>query len=344
MQILPCSSRHSLAIPSTISFLQTMIRFWPGDNNQLTPRAEKNPFDDHHQHPTHHNLNYVPSPGPSTPTTHPLLAINSPFIPSSTLTSSAYGGGGGSVTSDLTPTSSLGGFPAAQPTTQLSLHAPVFNMQQPPPGHRNKSLASILTSSPSTPPQTTASKGQIHVKLIQARALNVRTMHARPYVVVQFEQNEFVGRDPTDETDKEVKGTAISRQPSSNAVSALGAIGSKAAALDASKKGSRPNSTNPSPSSSVAPKSSLPPVGGASNGLFGRLSAHNPIWKHEVSLYALFLTYLQLTHLFTSDVTSEESLITFNVYDRAVSDQGFLGTVQIKPALVHDHTVDQWYK
>lgn len=45
-----------------------------------------------------------------------------------------------------------------------------------------------------------------------------------------------------------------------------------------------------------------------------------------------------------SDVTSEESLITFNVYDRFVEDQGFLGTVQVKPILVHDHTVDQWIK
>lgn len=45
-----------------------------------------------------------------------------------------------------------------------------------------------------------------------------------------------------------------------------------------------------------------------------------------------------------SDVTSEAELITVNVYDRAVSDQGFLGTVQIKPVLIHDHTVDQWYK
>ena len=48
--------------------------------------------------------------------------------------------------------------------------------------------------------------------------------------------------------------------------------------------------------------------------------------------------------MFDSDVTSEQSAITFNIYDRAVSDLGFLGTVQIKPALVHDHTVDQWYK
>ena len=52
------------------------------------------------------------------------------------------------------------------------------------------------------------SRGQIHVKLISARGLNVRSVKARPYVVVQFEQNEFVSRDPTEETDKEIKGVA----------------------------------------------------------------------------------------------------------------------------------------
>ena len=45
-----------------------------------------------------------------------------------------------------------------------------------------------------------------------------------------------------------------------------------------------------------------------------------------------------------SDVTSDDSVITFNVYDRAAEDQGFLGALEIKPVLVHDHTVDQWYK
>lgn len=48
-----------------------------------------------------------------------------------------------------------------------------------------------------------------------------------------------------------------------------------------------------------------------------------------------------LTH---SDVTSEDSTITLNIYDRAVPDLGFLGSVQIKPVLKHEHTVDQWYK
>lgn len=45
-----------------------------------------------------------------------------------------------------------------------------------------------------------------------------------------------------------------------------------------------------------------------------------------------------------SDVTSEESTVTFNIYDRAADDLGFLGTMQIKPVLVHEHTVDQWYR
>ena len=52
---------------------------------------------------------------------------------------------------------------------------------------------------------------------------------------------------------------------------------------------------------------------------------------------------LRIDH-YHSDVTSELSLATFTVYDRSVQEHGFLGTVQIKPVLTHDHTVDQWYK
>lgn len=48
--------------------------------------------------------------------------------------------------------------------------------------------------------------------------------------------------------------------------------------------------------------------------------------------------------VFDSDVTSDQSVITFNVYDRADEEQHFLGMVEIKPVLKHDHTVDQWYK
>ena len=33
-----------------------------------------------------------------------------------------------------------------------------------------------------------------------------------------------------------------------------------------------------------------------------------------------------------------------NIYDRSEDLHTFVGTVQIKPTLIHDHTVDHWYK
>ncbi|KXN87888.1 Serine/threonine-protein kinase SCH9 [Leucoagaricus sp. SymC.cos] len=214
-------------------------------------------------------------------------------------------------------------------------------MQQPPKGHKKPLQNSAPKPSPS-PPQNSApsaSKGQIHLKLIQARGLNVRSQDARPYAVVQFEQSEFISRDPTDESDREVRGKPTSRSNAvvSSALSALGAIGSKVAAREAASSKSSKDSNNGSPTSSISSaRSSIaastpptaPTAATSTTSFFGRLPAHNPVWKHEVSF----------------DVTSEDSQITCNVYDRAVSDQGFLGTVKIKPVLVHDHTVDDWFK
>ncbi|KAJ6486708.1 kinase-like domain-containing protein [Mycena sanguinolenta] len=159
----------------------------------------------------------------------------------------------------------------------------------------------------STATSDTFSKGQIHVKLVQARDLRVKSSPARPYVSVEFEQNEFISRDPTNATDTP---TAV---PTSRAMSVLSAIGSKAAAAEDSRRGTKASGES---------SNSLP------TGPFDRISPYNPIWKHEVSF----------------DVFSEASLITFNVYDGADSNHTFLGTVQIKPVLVHDNTIDQWYK
>ncbi|KAF5393815.1 hypothetical protein D9757_000227 [Collybiopsis confluens] len=312
-----------------------MLKLWPttpSAMDQLTPRIdakghEQNPFD-------------TPTGSYRQPSiNHPLLtptriAVHSPFVPAS-----AY-----SLESPLTPhgptspnqTSAHAAFAASLPTTSLSLHAPDFNMQLPPPKSKSSLSAnksSETPPSPAPPPSlnsassrdstsTPVSKGQIHVKLIQARGLNVRSISARPYVVVQFEQNEFISRDPTDETDKEVKGTAttlLPKQPSSTAMNALAAVKRRSGGTSA------PESKDTSPVSSVGSKGSSGLSGG---GLFGRLSAHNPVWKHEVSF----------------DVTNSDSLVTFNVYDRAVDDTGFLGILQVKPVLIHDHSVDQWYK
>ncbi|THG94194.1 hypothetical protein EW145_g8190, partial [Phellinidium pouzarii] len=199
---------------------------------------------------------------------------------------------------------------------------------------QTQAQAQARARAPSPTPSIAISRGQLHLKLIHARALHVLSAHARPYVVVQFEQNEFVSREPIHELDKEARGvpTSLSRNSSSSALSALGAINDRA--IHAAKRS--PASPPTSPQSSVSSARSAP----ASDRLttttttahhhpsFARMSAHNPVWKHEVSF----------------DVTSDQSVITFNVYDRAEDDQNFLGMVEIKPVLKHDHTVDQWYK
>ncbi|KAL1723631.1 putative serine/threonine protein kinase [Schizophyllum commune] len=202
-------------------------------------------------------------------------------------------------------------------------------MSSPP--RSSKRPAPDLSPAPSPSPAPAgpnASKGKIHVKLIQARGLNVPSPNSRPYVVVTYDQSEFVSRDPTDETDKEVRGvptrnangatTPVNPPPTSSS-SALAALGKVSAAIDKATNGTKSNNT--SPVSSLG-------SGKSDKSLFGRLSAHNPVWKHEVAF----------------DVTSSKSQLTFNVYDRTQLNQGFLGMVQITPTLVHDHTVDQWYK
>lgn len=269
----------------------SMIKLWPsiGHNtsplDQLTPRAapngqeRANPFE-------------LPA-GPSSPTQgtqtptfyhHHLLNTN-PSTPSAAVPRSV---------ADLTPhlfqaqplTPTSPGGSLALPTTQLSLHAPDFNMRQPPPSKQRQPTAdkstktsssstssgSSISNAPGPTPTAGPSKGQIHVKLIQARGLNVRSTTARPYAVVQFEQNEFVSRDPIDEMGKEVKGTAttISRNGSSNALSALNAIGAKV--------GRGKGSNGSSPASSVSSGQS------ALSLMLGRLPSHSPVWKHEVTL------------------------------------------------------------
>ncbi|TFY83934.1 hypothetical protein EWM64_g52 [Hericium alpestre] len=333
-----------------------MIKLWPSSfGEQLTPKAsavngqrERNPFEDSLPGGAQtHSPSTAPQPQPQpqhNPPHHHLLTTHAQ--------PPATAPGDATPLGQISP--SLGGNTQGLPTTSLSLHAPDFNMQLPP--SKRSSLAPPTVSRPadakspsgststpkstrgstsaSTPgPTSGISKGQIHVKLISARGLNVPSIHSRPYVVVVFEQNEFVSRDPIAESDKEVKGVAISRAPSSVAINALGAIGSKAAAQDAALRARGTSTSTPSSSGSSSSKSSLSVPKPSGNqtpiGLLGgRMSAHNPVWKHEVSF----------------DVTSDQSTIAFNIYDRSPSEHHFLGNVQFKPVLIHDHTVDQWYK
>ncbi|KAG8960477.1 hypothetical protein FRC03_006484 [Tulasnella sp. 419] len=287
-----------------------MLKLW-GPHDQTTPRASDraNPFDSISVKSNAGGL------GHSSGGSH--LSLSSLAAASGT----------------RTPTLTAG------PTTHLSLHAPEFNQLampqlKAPPLMRNQtaaSAASVLsttsangTNANASPANSGQSRGQLHVKLIQARGLNVRSSRARPYVVVQFEHNEFVSREPTTDTDKEVKGVPqpLSRNSSSTALASLAASGIARAfeAASRARSSTGPNLT-PQPSSAVSGTSSPSPFGSG-------LSPHNPVWKHEVSF----------------DVTSDQSTITFTVYDRAEEEEVFLGMLEVKPVLKHELTVDQWLK
>jgi hypothetical protein len=163
-------------------------------------------------------------------------------------------------------------------------------------------------------------RGQLHVKLIQARGLAVKSALSRPYVVVVYEQNEFISREPTREDEKEVKGkpTILSRQgssvnvnvtttptatiaQSSSAMSVLGGI-QKAFDIKPRSSPSPPNATitHPgvvadSPEEGRGAQSSSRSSSGSSGGskVIKNQSgsppqsihnATNPVWKHQVSL------------------------------------------------------------
>ncbi|CAE7220281.1 unnamed protein product [Rhizoctonia solani] len=267
-----------------------MLKLWPSAaaDGQLTPKASdrksSNPFEASLSslHPT------MASTAPRTPTvTHHLLKTD----------------GVHDTTPLATPTI---GQPAAPATTQLSLNPPEFTLKSAPPLRRNHShTPSIKEKEPQA--GATSSRGQLHVKLIAARGLNVTSSRARPYVVVQFEQSEFISRDPIAESDAPVRGVPAALSRVSSAVNVTATKESGLARTIAAN----------TPGSSVS--------SGSSNGL-GSTPSHNPVWKHEVAF----------------DVTQDNTMITFTVYDRQEEDEAFLGMLELKPVLKHDHTVDQW--
>lgn len=116
-----------------------------------------------------------------------------------------------------------------------------------------------------------SSRGQLHIKVIQARGLRVHSSSSKPYVVVQFENNEFISRDPISDKEKEVRGTPqpLSRNNSSIALSSL------LKANDAATRGRSGTGPHLAPGGGVIPPHialGLP------------VSANNPTWKHEVTL------------------------------------------------------------
>ncbi|KAK0537573.1 Serine/threonine-protein kinase [Tilletia horrida] len=239
---------------------------------------------------------------------------------------------------------------AGLPTTSLSLTDPDFTMKLPP------AKATAAASSAAAAAAAAAAggggggqggatrnthgvRGHLTIKLISARNLRIASPHASPYAVVSFDKNEFVSREPTDEDTSDAKGDAVP-------VSAQSRVRTKTIIHPASA---------PLDPNSALSTSGLPPgaagadPGGGGGGGGQRASAalsngtapalpdepavaklRNPVWKHEV----------------TFDVTQEKCPIFISVYDRNAdgeSEEGFLGSRELRPRLVNHMSSDEWY-
>lgn len=163
-----------------------------------------------------------------------------------------------------------------------------------------------------------APRGKLSVKLISARHLSAPSSATRPYVVVTFDQNEFVSREPIHEEGEEVTGVAILKDVKEEAVAPPDAGGGPAngvngaaeggekvapavatspyagsgigRSLDAYKNGGGGGSPTPA-TASGAPATDLGSVtedeataGASTDDSLLCLSAYNPTWKHEVFL------------------------------------------------------------
>lgn len=200
--------------------------------------------------------------------------------------------------------------------------------------------------------ETLAPKGKLSVKLIAARSLSAPSHASRPYVVVTFDQNEFVSREPIHAEGEEATGVANARDGrdkngaaaataapglgAGDGIAANGAASGLGRALDAYRKVT-PDMLTPPATPVEAMTPSVPST--ASEHL--SFSAYNPTWKHEVFLSVLLSPCTALTRL--SDVMHEKSMIQVQIFDRSVEEEMFLGMAEIRPLLVNGHTVDQWF-
>lgn len=88
-----------------------------------------------------------------------------------------------------------------EPSVAISRTEPDFSFTTQPSAHQRSSRSG--TSS--------APRGKLVVKLIEARSLSAPSRSSRPYVVVTYDQNEFVSREPIDELAGDLVGVAKPR-------------------------------------------------------------------------------------------------------------------------------------
>lgn len=191
-----------------------------------------------------------------------------------------------------------------------------------------------------------APKGTLRIKIVAGRNLAITNPtpedaaadssgRPEPYVVIQFEQNEFVSRPahlPTPPPSVP-SGSGKSGKPTTSRSSSYGpslGIGSISRAFaDAARRNkSGSKKGTPGGSGATTPKNAEGSGTGSAGSWLGQGGAMaDPVWKEEVSF----------------DLTSSSSLIYVSVYDRSKAGEGFLGGREIKPAIRDGSVVDNWF-
>ncbi|ODN74163.1 hypothetical protein L202_07615 [Cryptococcus amylolentus CBS 6039] len=230
---------------------------------------------------------------------------------------------------------------AGQPTTGVTKGDTVgqtggigFGLHEPAKMRKamNKNdIASTASPTQSVRSPTTGPRGTLRVKVISGRGLAVANSpgaNSQPYVVIQFEKNEYVSRPPHPAASPSsvpfTTGTAQPVAPGNltRSTSGLGVGAISRAFADAVGRGKKEKDSN----GAMTPKAEDAPGGGGN--WLGKPGPGDPVWKEEVSF----------------DVTSSKPTLHLSVYDRCRDGEGFLGMLNIKPALQDGMVLDNWYK
>jgi hypothetical protein len=289
--------QHAQAPPSPSMSPSQSFASLGGPSDQATPRAS--------QQPTANPFDSVTTPGLSKATTG--LSI------SAGRASPAPAGFGGPIPSGLrTPTTHgfnhlpLGTPGAAQPTTGVTVGDTVgmsggmgFGLHEPPKMRRAMTAADGTKTpkkerghSPPTAAEEGGANGHagstprgiVNVRLVSARGLAIPTTtgyQPEPYVVIQFEQNEFVSRPPHPVAQPaSVPFTTSATQPVnppghlSRSTSGLGMGTISRAFAEAVGRGKGKKDDG-----SQTPRAEEP-----QGAWFGRPGPGDPVWKEEAAL------------------------------------------------------------
>ncbi|GAA5863291.1 hypothetical protein JCM3774_000844 [Rhodotorula dairenensis] len=194
-----------------------MLKFFGGAGHaqdQTTPKAtdQRNPFDllgANASSAASSRKASIASASTPTATTPGAPGARTPVRPSlSHAASSTRSLGSNAGSEPATPGVTPGGSSRAQPTTAISRTEPDFSFTTQPSSHQRSAR----------PTNQSAPRGKLVVKLIEARNLSAPSRASRPYVVVTFDQNEFVSREPIDDLAGDAVGVAKPRPSDAPAV------------------------------------------------------------------------------------------------------------------------------